>query len=73
MSKDVFEEVVSENSSLEEGPSSKPTIFDPFGRIAIRLNNNLGAVVLFFLRAFVMIFRIKQIPVSYTHLRAHET
>jgi phospholipid/cholesterol/gamma-HCH transport system permease protein len=52
MSKDVF----------EEEPSSKPTIFDPFGRTAIRLNNNLGAITIFFLRAFVMIFRIKQIP-----------
>lgn len=62
MSKDIFEEVAFEDLPLEEGPSSKPTIFDPFGRIAIRLNNNLGAIVIFFLRAFVMIFRIKQIP-----------
>jgi len=58
MSKDIFEEVAFEDLPLEEGPSSKPTIFDPFGHIAIRLNNNLGAIVIFFLRAFVMIFRM---------------
>ena len=34
MSKDVFEEVPSEDLHLEEGLSRKPTIFDPFGRIA---------------------------------------
>jgi len=62
MSQDVSEEVRSGDSPLKGEPSSKPTIFDPFGRIAIRLNNNLGAVVIFFLRAFVMIFRIKQVP-----------
>ena len=48
MIKDVFEEVPSEDLHLEEGLSRKPTIFDPFGRIAIRLNNNLGAIVIFF-------------------------
>jgi phospholipid/cholesterol/gamma-HCH transport system permease protein len=62
MGQDVFEEVRSGDSPSKREPSSKPTIFDPFGRVAIRLNNNLGAVVIFFLRAFVMIFRIKQVP-----------
>jgi len=48
MSKDSFEKVRYEDSPWEEGPSRKPTIFDPFGRIAIRLNNNLGAIAFFF-------------------------
>lgn len=48
MSKDVFEDVHAEYLPLEEGPSRKPIIFDPFGRIAIRLNNNLGAIAIFF-------------------------
>jgi phospholipid/cholesterol/gamma-HCH transport system permease protein len=37
-------------------------IFDPFGRIAIRLNNNLGAMAMFFFRSFLLIFRPKQLP-----------
>jgi phospholipid/cholesterol/gamma-HCH transport system permease protein len=38
------------------------SFFDFFGRKTISLNNNLGAMAIFFLRAFVMIFRIRQIP-----------
>jgi phospholipid/cholesterol/gamma-HCH transport system permease protein len=36
--------------------------FGFFGSKTISLNNNLGAMAIFFLRAFVMIFRIRQIP-----------
>ena len=37
-------------------------IFRPFGSRTIRLNNNLGAMGIFFFRAFIMIFRVKVIP-----------
>jgi phospholipid/cholesterol/gamma-HCH transport system permease protein len=39
-----------------------PAFFNPFGGWAIGLNNNLGAMAIFFFRAFFMIFRLKQIP-----------
>jgi phospholipid/cholesterol/gamma-HCH transport system permease protein len=35
--------------------------FDPFGRFTIRLNNNLGAMAIFFVRAFIFIFHPKQV------------
>jgi phospholipid/cholesterol/gamma-HCH transport system permease protein len=35
-------------------------LFDPFGRFSIRLNNNLGAMAIFFARAFILIFHPKQ-------------
>jgi len=38
------------------------SFFDFFGGGALRLNNDLGAMGIFFFRSFVMIFRIKQIP-----------
>jgi phospholipid/cholesterol/gamma-HCH transport system permease protein len=38
------------------------SFFDFFGRKTISLNNNLGAMAIFFLQAVVLIFRIKQIP-----------
>lgn len=37
-------------------------IIDAFGDKAIRLNNSLGAFAIFFFRAFLLIFRLKQIP-----------
>ena len=37
-------------------------IFDFFGRKTLRLNNDLGALGIFFFRSFIMIFRIKAIP-----------
>ena len=37
-------------------------IVDGFGGKAIRLNNSLGAIAIFFFRAFILIFRPKQIP-----------
>jgi len=36
------------------------TFFNPFGGFAIRLNNDLGAMAIFFARAFALIFRRKQ-------------
>jgi phospholipid/cholesterol/gamma-HCH transport system permease protein len=44
-------------------PSSPVLIkfFDAFGGKALRLNNSLGAFAIFFFRAFVLIFRPKQI------------
>jgi phospholipid/cholesterol/gamma-HCH transport system permease protein len=37
-------------------------LFSPVGGRAIRLNNNLGAMAIFFFRAFCLIFRLKVIP-----------
>ena len=36
------------------------TLFNPFGGFAIRLNNDLGAMAIFFARAFALIFHRKQ-------------
>ena len=38
------------------------SFFDFFGGKTLRLNNDLGAMAIFFFRSFFMIFRIKQIP-----------
>ncbi|MBW2410491.1 MAG: ABC transporter permease [Deltaproteobacteria bacterium] len=38
------------------------SFFDFFGSPALRLNNSLGAMAIFFFRSFFMIFRIKAIP-----------
>ena len=38
------------------------SFFDFFGRKALSLNNDLGAMAIFFFRSFVMIFHPKQIP-----------
>ncbi len=48
-------------------PSKSPlvilaAVFNPFGRFGIRLNNTLGAMAIFLVRAFVLIFHPKQIP-----------
>jgi phospholipid/cholesterol/gamma-HCH transport system permease protein len=43
----------------EKGPIWA-TLFNPFGGFAIRLNNNLGAMAIFFGRAFALIFHPKQ-------------
>ena len=37
-------------------------IFNPFGRFGIELNNTLGAMAIFLVRAFLQIFHYKQIP-----------
>ncbi|MGD8990418.1 MAG: ABC transporter permease, partial [Desulfobacterales bacterium] len=36
-------------------------LFHPFGARAIRINGNLGAIAIFFMRAFIQIFHPKQI------------
>ncbi|MEE4111498.1 MAG: ABC transporter permease [Desulfobacteraceae bacterium] len=45
-------------------PRKRPikSFFDFFGGKTLRLNNDLGALAIFFFRSFFMIFRIKAIP-----------
>jgi hypothetical protein len=38
------------------------SFFDFFGGKTFRLNNDLGAMAIFFFRSFFMIFRVKAIP-----------
>ena len=51
-----------------EGIALSPTkgllksFFDFFGDKTLSLNNNIGAMAIFFFRSFIMIFRIKAIP-----------
>ena len=52
-----------QGSSVSRTPESGITrFFNLFGLRAIRLNNSLGAIAVFFFRSLVMIFRLKQIP-----------
>ena len=55
-------ESTSETAALV--PKKKPlkSFFDFFGGKALRLNNDLGAMAIFFFRSFFMIFRLKAIP-----------
>ena len=39
-----------------------PAILNPLGRFGIQLNNTLGAMAIFFVRAVIQIFHYKQIP-----------
>jgi phospholipid/cholesterol/gamma-HCH transport system permease protein len=47
-------------AAAEEKGSIWATLLNPFGGFAIRLNNNLGAMAIFFARAFALIFHPKQ-------------
>lgn len=47
-------------AAAKEKKSIVATLFNPFGGFAIRLNNDLGAMAIFFARAFVLIFHPKQ-------------
>jgi phospholipid/cholesterol/gamma-HCH transport system permease protein len=38
------------------------SFFDFFGSKTLRLNNDMGAMAIFFFRSFIMIFRVKAIP-----------
>jgi phospholipid/cholesterol/gamma-HCH transport system permease protein len=38
------------------------SVFDPFGRPTLSWINNMGAAAIFFGKAFLMIFRLKQVP-----------
>jgi len=52
-----------QGSSVSRASESGITrFFNLFGLRAIRLNNSLGAIAIFFFRSLVMIFRLKQIP-----------
>ena len=53
-------EVPGAPAAVEEKRSILATLFNPFGGFAIRLNNDLGAMAIFFARAFALIFRRKQ-------------
>ena len=46
--------------ALEKPANPLTWIFHPFGARAIRLNGNLGAIAIFFFRAFIMIFHPRQ-------------
>jgi phospholipid/cholesterol/gamma-HCH transport system permease protein len=62
---------MSMESNIPDGPSdqigaaAKPdllsTLFNPFGRRAISLNNNLGAMAIFLFRSIVLIFNPRQL------------
>jgi phospholipid/cholesterol/gamma-HCH transport system permease protein len=47
-------------AAANEKGSIVASLFNPFGGFAIRLNNDLGAMAIFFARAFVLIFHPKQ-------------
>jgi len=47
-------------AATKEKRSIVATLFNPFGGFAIRLNNDLGAMAIFFARAFALIFHPKQ-------------
>jgi phospholipid/cholesterol/gamma-HCH transport system permease protein len=47
-------------AAAKEKRSIVATLFNPFGGFAIRLNNDLGAMAIFFARAFALIFHPKQ-------------
>jgi phospholipid/cholesterol/gamma-HCH transport system permease protein len=47
-------------AAAREKRSIVATLFNPFGSFAIRLNNDLGAMAIFFARAFALIFHPKQ-------------
>ena len=53
-------EVPGAPAAANEKRSIVATLFNPFGGFAIRLNNDLGAMAIFFARAFALIFGRKQ-------------
>jgi len=55
-------ESTSETAALAPKKTPLKSFFDFFGGKALRLNNDLGALAIFFFRSFFMIFRIKAIP-----------
>jgi len=50
-----------EGSVPDAAPAGLIRFFNLFGLRVLRLNDNLGAIAIFFLRAFVLIFRPKQL------------
>jgi len=55
-------ETTTEKAALIPPKGALNSFFDFFGGKALRLNNDLGALAIFFFRSFIMIFRIKAIP-----------
>lgn len=55
-------EGTSETAALVPKKRPLKSFFDFFGGKALRLNNDLGAMAIFFFRSFIMIFRLKAIP-----------
>ncbi len=55
-------ETTTESVALKPKKGLLTAFFEFFGGKALRLNNDLGALAIFFFRSFFMIFRIKQIP-----------
>jgi len=60
MAEDALPEIPGAPAAAAENRSIMATLFNPFGGFAIRLNNDLGAMAIFFARAFALIFHPKQ-------------
>jgi|SRR5512137_994691 phospholipid/cholesterol/gamma-HCH transport system permease protein len=60
MANDALPEIPGAPAAAKEKRSIVATLFNPFGGFAIRLNNDLGAMAIFFARAFALIFHPKQ-------------
>jgi ABC-type transporter Mla maintaining outer membrane lipid asymmetry permease subunit MlaE len=61
MTENSTEQNSSDAIAVEKPGNPFTWIFHPFGARAMRLNGNLGAIAIFFLRAFILIFHPKQI------------
>jgi phospholipid/cholesterol/gamma-HCH transport system permease protein len=57
---------LSESEPIKPGAKEQaalwPAVLNPFGRFGIELNNTLGAMAVFLVRASIQIFRFKQVP-----------
>jgi phospholipid/cholesterol/gamma-HCH transport system permease protein len=60
MADEALPEIPGAPAAAKEKRSIVATLFNPFGGFAIRLNNDLGAMAIFFARAFALIFHPKQ-------------
>jgi len=60
MANELLPETSAAPTAAKEKGSILATLFNPFGGFAIRLNNDLGAMAIFFARAFALIFHPKQ-------------
>ena len=60
MADESLPEIPGAAAAAKEKKSIVATLFNPFGGFAIRLNNDLGAMAIFFARAFALIFHPKQ-------------
>ncbi len=62
MASDSSAQDTAEISATEPSVGKITSFFNLFGSRTLSLNNNLGAMAIFFFRSFFMIFRIKAIP-----------